>query len=71
MKQEMMWWEWHQLDHIQIICISLQTDNHASTSSLKLFTGRMLFLMLEKQHKSIEGILITIQERLLFVLVLM
>jgi len=30
----MMGWQWHQLDHTQIICISLQTDNHASTSPL-------------------------------------
>jgi len=30
MKQEMM--EWHQPDHMQIICTLLQTDNHASTS---------------------------------------
>jgi len=37
MKQEMMWWQWHQLDHMQIICTSLQTDNHASTSSLNFF----------------------------------
>jgi len=41
MKQEMMRWQWHQLDHI---CTSLQTDNHASTSSLSFFTGHMLFL---------------------------
>jgi len=27
-------WQWHQLDHMQIICTSLQTDNHASTSPL-------------------------------------
>jgi len=27
MKQEMMGWQWHQLDHMQIICTSLQTDN--------------------------------------------
>jgi len=33
-KQEMMGWQWHQLDHMQIICTSLQTDNHANTSSL-------------------------------------
>jgi len=33
MKQEMMEWQWHQLDHMQIICTSLQTDNHANTSS--------------------------------------
>jgi len=28
MKQETMGWQWHQLDHMQIICTSLQTDNH-------------------------------------------
>ena len=27
-------WQWHQLDHVQIICTSLQTDKHASTSPL-------------------------------------
>jgi len=27
--------QWHQLDHMQIICTSLETGNHASTSSLK------------------------------------
>jgi len=32
MKQEMMGWQWHQLDHMQIICTLLQTGNHASTS---------------------------------------
>ena len=35
MKQEMTGWPWHQLDHMQIICTLLHTDNHASTSSLK------------------------------------
>jgi len=34
MKQEMIGWQWHQLDHMQITCTSLKTDNHASTSSL-------------------------------------
>jgi len=37
MKQEMMGWQWHQLDHMQIICTSLQTDNHASTSPLSFY----------------------------------
>ena len=38
LKQEMMGWQWHQLSHMQIICTSLQTDNHhASTSSLHIF----------------------------------
>jgi len=28
-------WQWHQLmDHVQIICTSLQTDNHTSTPPL-------------------------------------
>ena len=25
-------WPWHQLDHMQTICTSLQTDNHTNTS---------------------------------------
>jgi len=29
-----MGWHWHQLDHMQIICTLLQTDNHSSTSLL-------------------------------------
>jgi len=33
----MMGWQWDQLDHMQIICTSLQTDNHASTSPFKFF----------------------------------
>jgi len=34
MKQEIIGWQWHQLDHIQIICTLLQTDNHAMTPSV-------------------------------------
>jgi len=37
MKQEMMGWRLHQLDHMQIIRTSLQTDNHASTSPLSFY----------------------------------
>jgi len=37
MKHEMTGWQWHQLDHMQIICTSLQIDNHTSTSSLSLY----------------------------------
>jgi len=32
---EMIGWQWHQLDHMQIICTLLQTHSHASTISLK------------------------------------
>jgi len=30
-----MGWQLHHLDHMQIKCTSLQTDNHASISPLK------------------------------------
>jgi len=40
MKQEMMGWQWHQLDHMQIICTSLQTDKHASMLSLNFLQAR-------------------------------
>ena len=45
LKQEMAGWLWHRLNHMQVICTSLQIDNHASTSSLMLFTCRLLFLL--------------------------
>jgi len=32
-----MGWKWHQLEHLQIIFTSLQTDNHANTSSLSFY----------------------------------
>ena len=32
-----MGWQWHQLDHMQIICTLLQTDNHVSTSPLSFY----------------------------------
>jgi len=30
----MVWWQWHQMDHMQIICTCFQADNHVRTSSL-------------------------------------
>ena len=36
-QQEMMGWQCYQLDHTQIICTSLQTHNHASTSPLSFY----------------------------------
>ena len=30
-------WQQHQLDHIQKICTSLQTDNHTNTSSFNFY----------------------------------
>jgi len=52
LEQEMIGWQWHQLDHTQIICTSLQTDNHASTSPLSFFTGQMPFLPPNQQRQS-------------------
>jgi len=49
-------WQWHQLGHMQV-CISLQTDNHASTPPLNFFTGRMPFLLPNQQRQSTEDIL--------------
>jgi len=51
-------WQWHQLDHMQIICTSLQTDNHASISPLSLFHGPdvLPFQSRNQQHQSTEGI---------------
>jgi len=40
--------------HMQV-CISLQTDNHASTPPLSFFTGRMPFLPPNQQRQSTEG----------------
>ena len=46
-------WQWHQLDHMQTICTSLQTDNH--TNTLINFTGQMLLLTLSQQCQRTEG----------------
>ena len=46
-------WQWHQWGHVQV-CISLQTDNHASTPPLIVFTGRMPFLPPKQQRQSTE-----------------
>ena len=34
LEQEMMGWQRHQLDHMQITCTSIETDNDASTLPL-------------------------------------
>jgi len=47
-------WQWRQLGRMQV-CISLQTDNHASTPPLSFFTGQMPFLPPNQQRQSTEG----------------
>jgi len=55
MKQEMIWWQWHQLDHMRIIYKFLRTDNHASIPYHSVFTGQMPFLSPNQQRQSTEG----------------
>jgi len=54
MKHEMMGWQWHQLNHMQIICTLFPIDNHTCISS-HFFTGWMLFLQPNQQCQSAEG----------------
>jgi len=51
----MMGWQWHQQDHMQITCTSLQTDNHANISPRQFFTTWMPFLPPNQQRQSTEG----------------
>jgi len=50
-----MRWQWHHLDHMLVTCSMLKTDNHSNTSSLKFFTGQMLFLSPKQQHQSTKA----------------
>ena len=45
--------QWHQLDHMQTICTSLQTDNHINTSSLNFLQNALPDA--NQQCQSIEG----------------
>ena len=47
-------WQWHQLDHMQTICTSLQTDNHTNVRH-SIFAGGMLFVTLNQEHQDNEG----------------
>jgi len=48
--------QWHQLDHMQTICTSLQTDNHTHQHLIsQFFTGRMLFLTPSQQCQILKA----------------
>jgi len=49
----MMGWQWHQLDHMQIICTSLQTET-TSVRHHSFFTSWMLFLTHNQQCQNTE-----------------
>jgi len=57
LEQEMMGCQWHQLDHMEIICSSLQTDYQFTTPvpHHSVLTGRMPFLLPNQQCQSTEG----------------
>jgi len=57
LQQDMIGGQWHQLDHMQIIYTSLQTDNQLTTPvpHHSVFTGRMPFLPPNQQRQSTEG----------------
>jgi len=55
LEQEMMGWQWHQLDNMQIICTSLQTET-TPVPYHSVFTGQMAFLPPNQQRQSTEGI---------------
>jgi len=61
-------WQRHQLGHMQV-CISLQTDNHASTPPLSFFTGRMPFLPPNQQRQSTEGKIKALKAKAWFVMI--
>jgi len=46
--------DWHQQDHMQIICTSLQTDNHTSTSSLNFLQTGCSFCCQPTVSKSVH-----------------
>jgi len=37
-----VWQQWHQMDHMQTMCTSLQTNNHTNTSSLHFYRSGAL-----------------------------
>ena len=45
-------WHWHQLDHMQIICTSIQTGDHATmpVPHHSVFTDRMPFWLSNQQY---------------------
>ena len=36
-------WHWHQLDHMQTVCTSLQTDSRTNTSSINILQAGCSF----------------------------
>jgi len=54
MKQQMMGWQWHQLDHMRIICTSLLPDTTPAPHH-SIFTDCMLFLTPTNSVKALQA----------------
>ena len=63
LQQQMMGWQWHQLDHMQITCSSLQTDNHASTSLLSFYRPDALLAAQPTASKHLKFSPVAVPER--------
>ena len=50
--------QWHQLDHIQIVCTALQTDNHTNMSSVNFYRPDAIPGPPNQQCQGTEGIVI-------------
>jgi len=57
LEQEMTGWQWHQLDHMQIICTSLQTDNHGSTSPVSFYRPDALPVAQQHSIKALKAVI--------------
>ena len=53
-------WQWHQLGHMQV-CISLQTDNHASTPTLSFLQAGCPSCRPTNSVKALKAVLQTLQ----------
>jgi len=55
-RDDAVWgWQWHQLDYMQTICTSLQTDNHTNTSSVSSVTHKGGSIIGQKEQLSGNG----------------
>ena len=60
-------WQWHQLGHTQV-CISLQTDNHASTSPLSFLQARCPSCRPTNSAKALKTSTVTIRRKWFYIL---
>ena len=55
-------WQWHQLGYMQV-CISLQTDNHASTPPLSFLQARCPSCRPTNSVKALKAVVVVVCRR--------